>query len=87
MRIVLGIAMMILSGCSTTGYVFGGLGYAHDVRIESFDETGTVGTYGVGLKFNDYLRCEFRHRSMVNQKPEIVTDDTMCIGTIYLWGH
>ncbi len=88
MRIVLCILMVMLSGCETTGYVFGGLAYSSNSGFEfDFDETGTSGTYGAGVEFNDHFKCEFRHRSMANKKPEVVTNDTGCIVTVTLWGR
>ncbi len=87
MRIALGILVILLSGCETTGYAFGGLGYSSESGYEGFDETGMSGTYGVGVEFNDYFKCEYRHRSMTDKKPEVVTDDTGCTVTGYFWGH
>lgn len=87
MRIALGIMMMLLSGCGTTGYAFGGLAYSSEAGFPNFDETGVSGHYGLGIEFNDYFKCEFRHRSMSEQTPEIVTNDTGCTGTVYFWGH
>lgn len=82
MRIAGVICMiLLLSGC--TAYVFVGAGYAADAGSYPFDERGISGTYGVGVKFNDYARCEIRHRSMVSNKPEVVTNDWNCEGTLY----
>ena len=81
MRVGLIILLSQLCGC--TPYVFAGVGYAADAGSYPFDERGMLGTYGVGAKFNNYVRCEFRHRSMVDKKPEIVTNDWNCEGTLY----
>lgn len=86
MRNSLILCMILLSGCGTTGYVFGGLGYSSKSGYEDFDETGVSGTYGLGVEFNDYFKCEVRHRSMSNKKPETVTNDTGCLVTVPLWG-
>ncbi len=84
MRVVLAI-VFLLHGCGTTGYVFGGVGYAAEIGYTTFDESGAVATIGGGLKFNDHLSCEFRHRSMVNKQPEVITNDTICKVTVHLW--
>ncbi len=86
MRVALCAMIVLLSGCETTGYAFVGAGHSFSSGFEDIDETGLSGTFGVGVEFNDYVRCEFRHRSMASRNPEIVTNDANCIGTVYFWG-
>ncbi len=88
MKGVLYIIIMLLSGCGTTGYMFAGAGYSSPTGpYRNIHTEGATGTYGAGVKFNDYFRCEFRHRSMVNKRPELITNDSTCEVTVGFWGY
>lgn len=78
---ILLVLLPLLSAC--TPYVFGGLGYAGESGEYGFNERGMLGTYGAGIEFNRHLSCEYRHRSMVDRRPEVVTNDLLCQGRVY----
>lgn len=89
------IAMAILSACAP--YLEAGAGYSSSTGeywgnpTTPLDETGAVGIAAAGVEFRDrwYLPtyCEYRHRSMIDKKPEIETDDVICAKRVYLGGR
>ena len=76
MRVALAL---VVSGCGSPPYIFGGLYYSAPAGYPDFyDETGAAGAVGVGLEFSNGVSCELRHRSMVFNTPEAVTNDAGC---------
>lgn len=70
---------LFISGCATPKpYAFVGVCYAGDAGAYGFDEKGLCGNYGVGVEFENGVSCEVRHRSMVHDKPEVITNDGGC---------
>jgi len=85
-NIRLALLAVLLSGC--TPYVFGGLHYSTE-PVNNIGESGVAGTYGAGVESRrwSWLSCEYRHRSMINKKPELVIDDMGCQVKMYLRRH
>jgi len=84
MKFINAIALaLLIGGCGTTPYVFAGLGYSKSDNNVLLVETGITGTYGFGLLITPNLSCEYRHRSLAFNKPEIVTNDGQCEYTHY----
>lgn len=81
-RIAISVSMLILAGCAP--YLEAGVGYSFD-NGDYYDihNEGAVGVVALGLQ-GEVWKCEYRHRSLLDKRPEVATDDVVCLRRWYV---
>lgn len=82
------IVLLMAQGCAP--YMEVGAGYAFDNGdYYDIENEGAIGIIAVGSEFRTgpFSYCEYRHRSLLNKKPEVATDDVVCMRRLYFGGQ